>query len=352
MKSKSVVLLSVFVLLAIFLSSCTGSSTLSNNWSGVLLDGTTVYYSNSSKVYALKEENGNIIWEYPEKASATRIFSAEPILAGEQLIVVDYGKLITSLNTGNGKENWQFTGAKARYIDSPLVVGDLIIAPNADYNVYALNLNGILQWTFTGGHSFWTKPVSDGKLIYLSCMDHYLYALDVQTGNLVWKTDLGASLVSRPVLDESGTIYLGNIDGDFFAVSAADGRKVWEQRVGGGLWAAPLIKDGKLYFGDQSGRISILNTVDGKVEQSVQTDAAILGSGGLLEQGIVFGNENGELILIGFNGEKLWTRTVDGKLYSNIQVSGNRVLVSATQGEKSLVALDSNGNENWYFSAK
>lgn len=353
MKRKNIILISVFVMLATLLSACTGSNSgVTNSWTGALLTDSAIYYSGGSKVYALKVDNGNIIWEYPEKVSATRIFSAEPVMAGDQLIVADYGKLLTSLNSLNGKESWQFSGAKARYIDSPLVVGDLIIAPNADYNVYALDLQGNLKWKFTGGHAFWTKPASDGKNVFVACMDHYLYALDLQTGSLVWKTDLGASLVSRTVLDETGNLYQGNLDGTFFAISTADGSKVWEQKVGGGIWAAPLIKDGKVYFGDQSGRINILDAVDGKVNQSVQTDAAILGSGGLLETGIVFGNEKGELILIGLNGEKLWTRTIDGKLYSNIQINGDRLIVPATQGEKALVALDSNGNENWYFSTK
>ena len=74
---------------------------------------------------------------------------AEPLIVGEQLILGDYGAKLTSISIRDGVENWQFAGAKGRYIDSPLLVGELLIAPNADNNVYAVDLDGKLVWTFT-----------------------------------------------------------------------------------------------------------------------------------------------------------------------------------------------------------
>jgi len=38
----------------------------------------------------------------------------------------------------------------------------MIYAPNADYNLYALDLKGQLQWTFEADQSIWGAPVSDG----------------------------------------------------------------------------------------------------------------------------------------------------------------------------------------------
>ncbi len=351
MNMKRISLIFVIALLGILLTACSGSGA-TNAWSGALISGDTVYYAGSSMVYALKEDNGNIIWQYPEKASASRLFFAEPVLAGDQLIVGDYGKLLTSLKTSDGTENWQFTEAKSRYIDSPLVINDLIIAPNADHNIYALDLDGNEVWRFTGGAAFWAKPVSDGVMVYVPCMDHYLYALDSATGEMKWKTDLGASLVARAALDENGVLYLGNLDGGVFAVNAADGTIAWQTKVSGGVWAEPVLHEGKLYFGDQTGNINILNAVDGTQEQFIQTDSAILGRGGLFENGIIFGNEDGELIMVGFTGAKVWTRTLKGNIYGNLQTSGDRLIVIVNNGDEPLVAMDANGNQNWYFSAK
>jgi len=349
MKMKRLSVIMLFTLMGLFLTACTGSSTQTNSWSGAIATDEYVYYASGPTVYALRADSGNIVWQYPDKASTTRLFYAEPVLVGEQLIVVDYDKKMTSLNAQTGNETWQFDGAKGRYIDSPLVINDLIIAPNADYSLYAVDLSGKLVWSFEAGHALWAKPASDGQTLYFPSMDKYLYAVDATTGTLIWKKELKTSTVARPLLD-NGILYIGNLDGTFFAINAEDGSILWEQKVGGGVWAAPILHDGNLYFGDQSGRINILNSTDGKSIQYVETESAILGTGALMEEGIAFGTEDGQLIVIGFQGERLWTRSFDGSLYSNLQRNGDHLLLCLTKGEKPLLTVDLNGNEIWNFS--
>jgi len=350
MKKNRLILILLFGLTALLLSACTGAGQ-TNSWAGVTAAGEYVYYANGNLVYALDSKSGNTAWEYPQKASAQRLFYAEPALVGEQLIVVDYAHGMTSLNAKTGAETWSFKDAKGRYIDSPLILNDLIIAPNADGSMYAVDLSGNSVWTFKTGHALWARPVSDGKTIFFTSMDKNFYAVDAASGEMKWKTDLKISAVARALLD-NGTLYVGNLDGTLFAINAADGSILWEQKVGGGIWSAPLLHEGKLYVGDQSGRINILDSADGKVVQYIATESSILGAGVLLENGVGFGNEAGELIVIGFGGERLWTRTFDGNLYSNIQKNGENLLLTMTQGEKPLIAVDLNGNEIWNFSVK
>lgn len=351
MKINRFSLIILISLLALVLSSCTSRAGVSNSWSGVLLTDDTVFYAGGNQVRALRSENGNVIWNYPEKTSATRLFYAEPVLVGEQLILADYDKKMTSVNAQTGVETWQFDDAKGRYIDSPAVVNNLIIAPNTDHSIYAVDLSGKLVWSYDAGHALWARPASDGETIYFPSMDRNLYALDAATGTLKWKTDLRTSSVARALLKD-GVIYLGNLDGTFFAVNAADGTVKWEQKVGGGVWASPILHDGKLYFGDQSGRINILDSQDGKLIQYIETGSAIVGAGALLDGGLAFGNEKGELVFIGFGGERLWTRSFEGSIYANLQYLDGRMMVSLNKSDKPLIALDSNGNENWYFAGK
>ncbi len=350
MKMKRFGVILLIALLAVLLTACTGA-TQSNSWSGVLLTEEYVYYAGGNLVTALRADSGNIAWQYPEKTSAQRLFYAEPVLVGDQLIVVDYDKKLTSLNAQTGAETWQFDDAAGRYIDSPVVVNNLIIAPNTDHFIYALDLSGNLVWSFEADQALWARAASDGETIYFPSMDRNLYALDAATGELKWKSELGASAVSRPLL-ENGVIYLGNLDSTFFAFNAADGKLIWEQKVGGGVWAKPILHEGNLYFGDQTGRINILNSADGKSVQFIETDAAIVGAGALLDEGIAFGNEEGELILIGFKGERLWTRSFEGSAFANLHRLGDRIIVSLNKSDKPLIALDTNGNENWYFDGK
>ena len=348
MKNRILKILITICVLTMLLTACSGAATTASSWGAATITESRVYYADNGQVFALKYENGNNAWQpYPEKAVATRIILAAPVEVGDQLLVGDYSGLLVSLNTRDGSENWEFSEATSKYIDSPLVVGETILAPNADGTLYALDLEGKKLWSFDAGHAFWAQPVSDGEVVYAPSLDHYLYAIDIATGNLKWKTDLVASLVGRATLLD-GTIYLGNLEGGVFAVDAEKGSILWEQKVSGGVWSAPIYAEDKLYIGDQGGSISILNAGDGTVDQTIDIESPVLGSGAVLAEGILFGNENGELILIGFDGSRKWTRSVEGAVYSNLVTDGSMILVVTNQGEKSLIAMDDQGNEIWY----
>jgi outer membrane protein assembly factor BamB len=351
MKNKILTIFIAISMVALLLTSCTASSaSTATSWGGATVTDTAVYFADGSQVKALRLDNGASVWTYPEKVAATRTFLAAPVLVGEQLILADTAHLLTSINSRDGvTQNWQFTGAKGKYLDTPLVVGETIVAPNADNSLYALDLKGSQLWAFSAGHSFWAQPASDGKLVFAPNMDHFLYAVDLATGNQKWKTDLKASLVARPTLVD-GVLYIGNLDGDVFAVDSEKGSILWQTKVAGGVWAAPILAQDQLYFGDQTGIINILNAADGSVVKAADVKSGVLGAGVLLTDGIVFGKENGDITMLDFKGSELWTRTVGGSIYSNLSTNGNLFVVVATKGANPLVAFDNDGKQSWAYT--
>ena len=350
MKIKRFYVVLFILLLGILLTSCT-SATTTNSWEGVTATDSTVYFANGTSLVAVKADTGNAIWTYPEKAVASRLFYAAPTISGDQVIVGDYSGLLVGLSSKDGKEVWKFSGAKNRYIDSPLVVNDMIIAQNADANIYALDLNGTLLWSFKGDHAFWATPVSDGTTLYAPSMDHSLYALNLADGKLIWKTDVGGPLVGRPVLSADGIIYIGSLDKSLAAIDAKSGTVKWKVTLAGNVWSAPVILGDRIYVGDDSGIINMLNVSDGSVIQSIDVQSPVLGNGVVMnDSNIVFGDEKGEIIVLGKNGERSWTRSLTGKLYSNLVFSNNHLYVLATKGDKPLYAYDANGNEIWGYT--
>ncbi len=357
MKIKRLILLLSILLLGIALSACSGTST-TNAWSGVAANDTAVYFTNANALVAAKADTGSVIWSYPPQSTSkglfastsTRYFSAPPVIVGEQLIVGDYTGMLSSISTRDGKDLWSFTGATGRYIDAPLVVNDTIIAQNTDATIHALDLNGNVLWTFKGDYSFWATPATDGTTIYAPSMDHFLYAIDLAEGTLKWKKDLTGPLVGRVLLTEDGTIYVGDLNGELYAVKAEDGSVLWSQTLKSGLWSAPVKMDDKLYIGDQDGNIYILKAADGSLVSSLEIGSAILGGGVVMGDKIAFGDENGEIIAIGVDGSRAWTRTVTGKIYSNLVFAGDQLYVLTTKGDQPLHVFDANGNEIWNYS--
>ena len=342
MKKNKLLLLSTILLVGILLSACTAPTT---NWGSVSSSDTAVYYAGGAKVFALRPDNGNVIWSKPDKGAAGQLFLAAPAVAGDQVIAGDYLGGLTSFKASDGSVNWTFSDAKGKYVGGALVTPDLIIAPNADGNVYALDMAGNLKWTFTGGASFWSQPVTDGTSIFASSLDHFLYAVDPQSGAQVWKIDLGAPLVASPLLS-NGVLYQGSITGDMNAVDAATGKVIWTHKVDAGIWSTPVLTGSNIAFGDQGTKITILNTADGSIVNTLDIGSAVIGDGTILGQTIMFGTESGNLVMVSQDGS-FTTRNIGGKLYSNLVTNGTLVFVVETKGTVAMVALDENGNEKW-----
>jgi outer membrane protein assembly factor BamB len=349
MKNKRFFVILSILLLAILLSACTSASA-TNSWGGVSANDSTVFFTNGNDVVALHADSGSLLWTYPEKPAATRLFYASPAIAGDTLIVGDYSGVLAGVGVRDGKELWQFTGAKGRYVDSPLVVNNTIIAPNADSSVYALDMNGKLLWSYKGTHAFWATPVSDGTTVYAPSLDHYLYALNLADGKLVWKVDLGGPIVGSPILSADGTLYQGTLGSTLFSIKAADGSVNWKQTLPGRVWSTPVAVADRLYIGDDSGKINLIKSADGSIIQSIDLQSAILGSGVAVNDNIVFADEKADVIIIGKNGERVATPTVTGKLYSDLVFSNSHIYVLSTKGDHLLYAIDANGLQVWNYS--
>jgi len=106
-----------------------------------------------------------------------------------------------------------------------------------------------------------------GGTIYIGSWDGYEYALDSQTGALDWKTYLGRTIanaycsppqagVSSGAAIVNGTLYVGGGDAYWYALDAQTGNILWKVFVGDNSaqsgyynWSSPLIYKGYAYIG-------------------------------------------------------------------------------------------------------
>jgi len=307
-------------------------------------------YLNS--IYAIKASDGSLAWRYPEKPETSVTYYAPPAVTGDQIIAGSYASTVSSINipTGSqyGTERWRYKDNKGRDIGGALVINDLILVPSSDYNLYALDMQGGLRWKFKANHGLWACPTSDGELAYVPSMDHYLYAVSLKDGGLVWKVDLGAAAVAGVELNE-GVLYLGTLGKQVLAVNAKDGQVVWKVATDGMVWNQPVYHDGAIFIGDMNGSLYALDVKTGAQKWKLNAGGPVIATAALLPEGVVFVDENGGVKMINFNGEIVWTRSINGKLYTSPVVAGERVVLGVTGGDHLLVALDLRGNDLWSF---
>ncbi len=349
MNKSKLLLFTSLVIMSFLIAACTGVAP--GSWPGLTVAKDTAYLADASFVYGVKLSDGTLAWQYPAKAASNISYYAAPILTPDssQLIIGDYSNTLTSLDPSNGNVLWTYKDAKNRWIASPLITQDTIYAPNSDNTLYALDFQGKLKWKFATNAALWAQPATDGKVIYLASMDHSLYAL--QDGTQIWKTDLGAALVSSPVVDSKGTLYIGSLGNEILAVQASGGKILWRTSTTGGIWSQVTQKDNNIFAGDLSGEIYGLAADTGKILWQQKPGGVINGGLTVFQNGLIYGNDAGILTAVDFNGNQLWTKTFNGKLYTSPVFVTDRLYIAITGSSDStlLVALDTTGNQKWSF---
>jgi eukaryotic-like serine/threonine-protein kinase len=354
MKKKYLVLIGLLLLLTMALSGCATGMTAAG-WPGVTADAKNAYIAGGPYVYAVNLQTGAQVWRFPDKASAANPFEATPALTSDgQLIVGGYDKKLYSLNQQTGQSAWVFADARDRWIGGVLVTDKMIYAPNADYKLYALNLQGLLQWSFDADQSIWGTPVTDGTNVYFGSLGRKVYAVNAQTGKQVWVQKVDGAVLGSPVLGPDNTLYVGSYVGTIFALSTADGSartlKTASKTSSNWIWSGPALDASTLYYGDGNGSLYAFPVSGSDQSWNQSLNGAITGTPLVSADNIVVGTEAGNVYFIDRTGKDLIPVSVSGKIHSSPVAAGDLVLVAPTGGNAVLVALDKTGAVKWSFT--
>jgi eukaryotic-like serine/threonine-protein kinase len=354
MKKKYLALLGLLLPLALVLSGCAAGLTAAS-WPALTTDATTAYLAGGSYVYAVNLQTGAQTWRFPDKASTANPFDAAPVLTSDgQLIVGGFDKKLYSLNPQTGQSIWQFTDARDRYFGGVLLANDMIYAPNADYNLYALSLKGQLQWSFPADQAIWGTPVSDGARVYFGTLGKKVYAVDAKTGKQAWMVDLDGAVLGSPVLVSANELYVGTYGATLYALNTADGKTLWSKPVSSWIWTGPVSDGTNLYVGDASGKLIAYAASSQNKLWEQDLNGAIIGSPCLCGDKLVVGTEAGTVYYIDPAGKILQTITLSTsmKVYATPVAAGTLTLVAPTSSvatDPLLLALDASGATKWSF---
>jgi outer membrane protein assembly factor BamB len=148
-------------------------------------------------------------------------------------IVVTGGDVVTGHDPTTGKELWRANGLNPdndgsyRIVASPVVLGDLIVAPSRERPMLVLKAGGHgdvtrshVLWSFGNGPDVPT-PVTDGTYLYVINDRGIMWCLDPRTGKEIYARQRlpPATYSGSPVLAD-GKIYITNEDGVTVVVKA------------------------------------------------------------------------------------------------------------------------------------
>jgi len=373
MRIKTVVLLAVMLVLGSLLTACGNRSLASTDWPGLTVQGEKAYLAAGTYVYAVNLSNGQeTTVTVADKTTPLRFpsdgkggpFYGNPAFTSDGQMIIGSANIndrkhpFFSSNTTDLTTKWVFQDqAKDIWLGGALILNDVIYAPNSDGSLYSFDLNGNTKGKFTAEDALWSIPVTDGQKIYLSSMDHHVYAVDPASLNKIWGTELDASVIGSPTIKDS-RLYVPTIGGIVYALNSDTGEILWQKKFEGGISGKVAVDDGRLYFGtvlNDAGKIYALNAEDGAVLWSMDAGGAVT-SGPLVRDNLVIfvtekNNNTGDVRALDLDGKPKWQQTLAAKLYSSPVSAGDLILVAPTgKSDLMLVAYDITGAQKWIFT--
>jgi outer membrane protein assembly factor BamB len=182
-----------------------------------LVGDTLFVITQNGILYAIQSQTGKVNWkvQLPDTFSApVTIFASNVILPSES------GKIYARYNR-DGSAAWMFSGA-LKFNTGALVADDRALIGGWGKNFYSLRPDGSLNWKFTAAERITEDAIRVGNNVYFPSHDHFVYALEIPSGRLIWR--FPATQPSNLVAMKDEILFASGKD--LIAISAYSGKLI------------------------------------------------------------------------------------------------------------------------------
>ena len=257
-------------------------------------DGKILFGSTDGKLYALNESNGSLLWYWDAKAP----IKGDVTIKGDYVYFLAGDGILHKLTLKDGIEAWSFN-----------TINEEVASKLSSYDDY------------------YSMPVIDNGIIYIGSRDHNLYALDVKSGNEIWRFNTTNAIISAPAVDD-GKVFVGSMDQHLYSIEIMTGELDWKFDTHGPITSRPLVWKDLIIIGSRNSDLYGVNRNSGN-EQWVYSywTSWVESSGVLVDDRLYIGSsDSGNIYCLNpTNGEEHWTSFVGGSPWGNPIVSGDKV---------------------------
>jgi hypothetical protein len=140
--------------------------------------------------------------------------------------------------------------------------------------------------------------VADGR-VFVGSRDGFLYAVDAESGRLLWRVDHQMSWVNTSPAVAGDLVFAGSSDERFLqAVDVRTGKERWRVTTERPVWSSPAIADDLVYVGDGSGTIYAFDRATGQERWRHKAGRRILSSPTIADGLLLIGNDDGSVYAI------------------------------------------------------
>lgn len=195
-------------------------------------------------------------------------------------------------------------------------------------------------------------PVADGDTVF-TAVGGRIYALERETGNLLWRYPAGVPLESNfrtGLTLSNGRIVAASDQKVVYCVDAKTGQLAWQASATDPVIGTPSITGNAVVFPLSNSSIGGVSLADGQPlwEKPITSSARILPNINSWQGAVIFGTANSELVAVDLaNGRERWRTRFQGRLSAEMTpvVYGDGVYITS---DNFIVALRaSTGRARW-----
>jgi outer membrane protein assembly factor BamB len=252
----------------------------------IYVNGTLYEIDNNGNVFALNADTGKVLW----KRRVAQLNASAPSYSHHRLYIVNLvpGQIL-SLDPKNGKTVWR-KRLGARSESSPIVIGNRVFFGDEAGTIYAVDRrNGHTMWTAQVCGAVKAAPAYQHGILFAGDYGGCMNAVNSHSGKIRWQSSSqGLSLgrtgefYSTPAL-AFGRVYTGNNDGRVYSFEQKDGVLAWSHSTGGYVYSGPTVADTPttaptVYIGSIDGNIYAIDAKTGDTRWSQSAGGPVIGS--------------------------------------------------------------------------
>lgn len=205
------------------------------------------------------------------------------------------------------------------------------------------------KWTFKTEDEIRSGPVAHGNAIFVGSYDTNIWAINAETGELIWKKATEGGIAVTPVIDtEHKQILFGSEDYTFNAWDLRDGRLNWTHTTRDKIRGSACLAHRQVFFGSDDGFMYALRADNGGVRWEFEAGSPIRSKPFVTDERVVFGSESGEIFGLELMGTKKWSFKTRKAVTSSPYVDREGVTyVGGFDGY--MYAIDDAGYSLWKF---
>ncbi len=232
-----------------------------------------VFGSADGSVYCLKSGDGSLEWRTRTNGPIVGV----PVVLNDTVFIGGSDRRFRALRLSDGAVIWESDSLNGFVETQPLIAGGSVIFGAWDGRLYALDrATGRTRWIWEGGRpgilyspaTCW--PVESHGRVFIVAPDREMTAVDLLTGNTIWRTARHQVRESIGISKDGSRIYVRTMRDSILAIDpAADScRVMWTTECGFGydINAAMLIEqDGRVLYGTKNGLVLALDGATGTI---------------------------------------------------------------------------------------